>query len=212
MGDLTDRARSTASAVLVGVLLVAGTVEIVASVIHLGDAGAAALAAHGAPSSLLPFTLAAVAAAFCGRRARILAFFGSAAALIARVVMMSLLVVPGWYLGLGDALGMTAGLLTGIAALGWTLFLVVGNRDLADSDEGAAPPAITQPRWSGPAVDPVTPNSAADRPAESPSTPVARPQHAQTDSRAGSWATASTPWPRAVEDDPNGTLIRPPRR
>ena len=28
--------------------------------------------------------------------------------------------------------------IVGIAALGWTLFLVVGNRDLSDSDEDAA--------------------------------------------------------------------------
>lgn len=28
----------------------------------------------------------------------------------------------------------------------------------------------------------------------------------------GGWATATTPWPRANEADPDGTLIRPPHR
>lgn len=29
---------------------------------------------------------------------------------------------------------------------------------------------------------------------------------------AGGWSTVGSPWPRADEDDPHGTLIRPPHR
>lgn len=45
-------------------------------------------------------------------------------------------------------------------------------------------------------------------PAGSPQTPSEQqPQHSP-----GTWTTSTTPWPRADEEDPNGTLIRPPYR
>lgn len=43
-----------------------------------------------------------------------------------------------------------------------------------------------------------------------PSSPEPMPEPAPA--RGGPWQTATTPWPRANEDDPNGTLIRPPHR
>lgn len=50
----------------------------------------------------------------------------------------------------------------------------------------------------------------------SPTTPVtagvARRAESSPQSPQSMWSQVGSPWPRAVEDDPDGTLLRPPRR
>lgn len=195
------RASGAATAVLIGALLVAGTIEVVAAVVQLSDSGPAALATYGAPSAFLPLSIAALVASFAGRRARIAAFFGTGAALIARIVFASLLVVPGWSQPIGSLLTIGAGVVTALGLLGWSLYLVVAHRDLSYVDDKAQP--VAPHRAAAPA---------AASPAQSPSTPLSAPHPNRGQPQPGNWATASTPWPRADEADPDGTLIRPPRR
>ncbi len=183
MQAVPDRARTAATAVLTGLLLAAGVVEVVGAGIGLAD-GPDAAVALGHPAALLPFTLASLVATFSGRRHRIAAFFGATGALATRVVA-SLLVVLGSGPDLVGLLEVVAGLLTGVGVFFWTLFLVLHNRDLSELAPPSGPP---QPPSVSPCGDPAT--------------GVA----------PGNWATAGTPWPRADEDDPDGTLIRPPRR
>ncbi|NHB85679.1 hypothetical protein G7085_16665 [Tessaracoccus sp. HDW20] len=47
--------------------------------------------------------------------------------------------------GTGELLGVVAGLLTGVALVGWTLYLVLHHRDLSDPEE-ADPRRDTRPR------------------------------------------------------------------
>lgn len=71
------------------------------------------------------------------------------------------------------------------------------------------PPAAEQPRMAQSADQRQVPTS--------PTTPVARRstasgQSPSTQTGEAQWRKVTSPWPRAVEDDPDGTLLRPPRR
>ncbi|QXT63692.1 hypothetical protein [Tessaracoccus palaemonis] len=152
-----------------------------------GAVEAVALALGGTqavgPTALLGVTVAALVAGPVGRGARIATFFAAAAALVLRVV---LIVVQAVAVATPAAmLGSVAGLLLGGALLTLALLQVQARGDLA----------------TAPARGPVPPASAA--------TPVHAPRPAPG---AGRWDRATTPWPRVDEDDPDATLIRPPRR
>lgn len=51
-------------------------------------------------------------------------------------------------------------------------------------------------------------------PPTSPATPISQPIRPArvTPGTGAMWNQVASPWPRAVEDDPDGTLVRPPRR
>lgn len=76
-----------------------------------------------------------------------------------------------------------ASLLAAVALAAWSVFDVVARR----------------PRKEAPEPEPVSPATP----------PSANHQLASSD---GGWTQMGAPWPRAVEEDPEGTLIRPPRR
>lgn len=88
----------------------------------------------------------------------------------------------------------------------WALVDALRRRDARRAVE--ARPPIPAPRMLPP----------LERPRSSPGTPTVR-RPAPVRSAAGtavlpgqSWTSVGSPWPRAVEEDPDGTLVRPPRR
>lgn len=212
MRPAADRPANPAVAVAVGVLIAAGVAEIVGSVIELADGGAMSVAAHSQPTSLLPLTLVVLIAGFGSRPLRITAFFCAGAALITRVVFASLLIVPGWNLGTASSVSVAAGLLTGAGVLAFSLLQVLRHRDLSEEQPQAENEGADMPVASPPASNPARPVHQSHRIPVSPSTPVDTSRQSHATRTAASWATTSTPWPRADEGDPNGTLIRPPRR
>lgn len=184
--------RTTAVPVLIvtGVLLLAGMLELASVIFEVSTGGADAVARLGGPAMALPFTAAALLAVVGGRGTRIAACFGATIAFVLRLVLVALLLVPGWRFTLPDVLNVAAGAVTGLGLLGFTLYLVLRHQDLStEPDESRSQP-----------VQPVQ------------SVPPAQARAAFVPSQGAPWATASTPWPRANEADPNGTLIRPPRR
>lgn len=203
--------------ILTGILLLGGALEITGAILDVSANGVGAVAAHSGPGALLPFTAAALLGSVGGRSARIAGFFGAIVALVARLVLVALLLVPGWTLVAHQLFTAAAGIVTGIAVAGFALYLVLRHRDLSNAPAPAEVPSArqtttqrqqAQPR---PAPVPAQPSSPARRGPESPATPVDEGLRART-GNPGAWATARTPWPRANEEDPNGTLIRPPRR
>ncbi len=61
---------------------------------------------------------------------------------------------------------------------------------------------------------PVPPNPVCSENPQSAPTPVGihRAGSVEESAPRNDWRQVSSPWPRAVEDDPDGTLLRPPRR
>lgn len=206
--------------ILTGILLLGGALEITGAILDVSANGVGAVAAHSGPGALLPFTAAALLGSVGGRSARIAGFFGAIVALVARLVLVALLLVPGWTLVAHQLFTAAAGIVTGIAVAGFALCLVLRHRDLSNAPAPAEVPSAqqttqrqqAQPRpQPRPAPVPAQATSPARRGPESPATPVDEGLRART-GKPGAWATARTPWPRANEEDPNGTLIRPPRR
>lgn len=206
--------------ILTGILLLGGALEITGAILDVSANGVGAVAAHSGPGALLPFTAAALLGSVGGRSARIAGFFGAIVALVARLVLVALLLVPGWTLVAHQLFTAAAGIVTGIAVAGFALYLVLRHRDLSNAPAPAEVPSAqqttqrqqAQPRpQPRPAPVPAQATSPARRGPESPATPVDEGLRART-GNPGAWATARTPWPRANEEDPNGTLIRPPRR
>lgn len=216
--------------IVTGVLLLAGLIEVASVIVKVSGGGAAAVAGLAGPALLLPFTVASLLATVGGRATRIAACFGATVAFVVRLVLVGLLLVPGWRFPPAAVLENIAGAVTGLGLLGFTLYLVLRHRDLSNEpvEEAAQAPSVLQPRPAAQPPAQATPSrSAAPSPVavattarpgpqrrlpESPSTPVDVSLRARGVNPGGPWATASTPWPRANEDDPNGTLIRPPRR
>ena len=198
MGSQVDHRRGVAVAMLIGVLLAAAGLEAIGVGFLVAADGASALTAVAAPQALLPLTLAALAAGFGGRRARIASLFGATAGLIARAASAALLIVSDGGPGPGGTAVLAAGLATGAALVGWTLYLVQSHRDLSEPRDPSEPVARS----------PISALAPTDRRAAPQAAAIALPQGRQ----GAVWATASTPWPRADEDDPDATLIRPPRK
>lgn len=188
MGE--TRSHGAAVAVLVGVLLLAGALEAAASILRIASDGARSVVEGGGPAALVPVTAAVLLAVLGGRGARIVAFFGAVTALLIRLACGVVLMVPGGRFSIPEVLLVVSGAVTGLAVAALALHLVVRHHDLADR---AQEPGDVE----------------AHRPPVSPSTPVDLGLRARA---SGAWATASTPWPRVDEYDPDATLIRPPRR
>lgn len=199
------RSHDAPLSVAVGVLLLAAGLEAVASVLALASDGARSVPAYGGPAALLPVTVAVLLAWVGARTVRIAALFGSVAGLVLRLVFVTLLLAPGRSFTIVEILTVVSGAVTGLGLAALALCLVVRHHDLADEP---VPEAAPRP---GPWPVPVAVNAPRGLP-ESPSTPVNLGRRPDARARRGGWATTSTPWPRAVEEDPNGTLIRPPRR
>lgn len=173
------------------VLLVAALTEAVAVVADLlADPSAAHAAQLNHPTLLLSVTAAVLLAERESVRwSRIAVAAGAAAALLMRAGLVGAsFALGGPRPTLPATLLSVAGLILGLALLAATVRSLQRHRDLAEDPEPEPLPA---------APGPTRPRHPAAAPA-----PLA----------TGPWATATTPWPRADEDDPDGTLIRPPRR
>lgn len=184
------------------VLLVAAILELIAVATVQVDAldvgGAASVLG---PSAFLPLSLAVVWAAFLtpSRPALVVKAItaGGAAGFLAARLVLSL----AWWTGRTTA-GWTASalifasILLGVALLVWCCVDLVATR---------AALSATRTLTRSPASPAV---SAAE---SSPSGPpeVRAAAHPPTQP---AWQSVSTPWPRRDESDPDGTVIRPPRR
>lgn len=163
-----------------------------------------ALAAAAGPSSFVGVTLAVVFATLLPRTARGRFVRGVTAAVaagfaVARIAVLVWLLLSGSAaraLDLPMGLGAIVGVVLGLALATWAAIEFVGAHP-------PAPAPASKPLHQTPSATTPTP---APTPAPIPSPaapqPAANPQ----------WHRGSTPWPRAVEEDPEGTLIRPPRR
>lgn len=197
MGAAESRWRDVVTATLVMVLLLAGALEVGSAALEAARGDRVAVAAAAAlPTSLLGVSLAALVAAAGGRFARIAALFGSAAGLLLRCGLLVLIL--GGHADMVQLLAAASGLVLAVALVAGTLALVQQHGDLAVR-------AVDTPRFLG--EDPQRPLTSV-APPTSPATPI----DVELQRRTGRWSTVTTPWPRAVEDDPDGTLIRPPRR
>lgn len=192
-------------AVVVVVLLGAGAAELLGHTLAVvNEPTPESVLAANAPQAFLPIALA-VALAGTTRFTRIAALAGAFFALVARALFLGLSFLPTFRLPdlptpqlLLQLAGIALGLGIFVAALG----RVLHHRDLSVA---AGAPAAPEHHAA-----PVPPTPARPSEPVSPSTPV--DVNRANGPRPGPWATATTPWPRANEDDPNGTLIRPPRR
>lgn len=195
------------------VLLLFGAVELVAAVLTVVESPTAVTAAEvGAPQFLLAVTVAALFGALESTRStRLLIAGGAVAALVARIVLtICTFALGGPELTASQSLLSTAGLGLGIAIAALAVRGLVLNRDLATTvPQDAQPaPATGVPAGMGAPTRDLLTGMQPDP--TSPSTPVNPGALGQP--QRGVWSTATTPWPRADEDDPDGTLIRPPRR
>lgn len=192
------------------VLLVFGAVELVAGLLTvLADPSAQSAAELNVPAFLLPVTIAVVLSTVQSTRwSRMLVAAGAAVALVARVGLgvASFALTGAGDLSASASLLSTAGLGTGLAVTAVAVRALFVHRDLAEEPATPAHGGVV------PTPTPAHPNrpGAQPRPA-SPTTPV-NPGGPSRPPRESRWSTATTPWPRADESDPDGTLIRPPHR
>lgn len=96
---------------------------------------------------------------------------------------------PGWPLLSWWSVSTAGSLVAAVALAAWSVLDVIARRPRREEPESSA----------GPEAEPA-----------SPATPPSA--NRQLGSSDGGWTQMGAPWPRAVEDDPEGTLIRPPRR
>ncbi len=96
----------------------------------------------------------------------------------------------------------------------WDVARARRERTEAEDRDQAGPPTANPPRRSASPDVPVSPRPEESGSPESALTPVGpdRVRAAETSIQRDGWQQVSSPWPRAVEDDPDGTVLRPPRR
>lgn len=110
-----------------------------------------------------------------------------------------------------------AALVVPVALTVWAAWDVArARRERAEPEERdeASPLTAPPPRSSASPHAPVSPHPEESGSPESALTPVG-PDRARSGEAAiqrDGWQQVSSPWPRAVEEDPDGTLLRPPRR
>ncbi len=195
---------SALRAAMVMVLLAAAVVELVVTVAVLRDQDSpAALAGLNLPGSFVTLTLAVI-----------LSTLAPPGRVLRAVVAVCAVAFAGVRLGVTGALvtaepdvtGFMKGIIPGrladtsvgmavftSAALGLAL-AVWACMELVRPIRAASP----APQRTGTTMRPI------------PARPLARPTPSAF--HPYQWRRSSTPWPRAVEDDPNGTLIRPRHR
>lgn len=218
------------------VLLTLGVLELGAvglTVVRAADATGIALAAG--PGALVPVTLAVVFATLLrptprAVRVRAITAVGAAVFLVARVGLVAAAVLSGGpAVSAGSMLGAASGVVLGLSLAVWSAIesraAQLGLRPVAapltrerPATEPArplpvdvpSPQTITSP-GPRPRVTAPRPRAALTPHPVSQATPPARfPE--RTNPGAVPWHRGSTPWPRSNEDDPDGTLLRPPRR
>ncbi|WP_143570904.1 hypothetical protein [Tessaracoccus sp. ZS01] len=102
-------------------------------------------------------------------------------------------------------------LVVGLGVVAWGVTTVVRVSAMA----APQPPPVRQaPAQLPPPESAPTPegHSTVINPKREPAGSPQTPSEQQSQRPPGTWSTSTTPWPRADEEDPNGTLIRPPSR
>lgn len=96
----------------------------------------------------------------------------------------------------------------------WDVARARRERTEVEEHDQASPPTAPPPRRSASPDVPVSPHPEESGSPESALTPVGpdRVRVAEVSVQRDGWQQVSSPWPRAVEDDPDGTVLRPPRR
>lgn len=235
---MTQRGRTQTSllpSLLVLILAFAGLAQGLALMLHIRTPEGAALLqqADGLPMwALWLAVVLSVSTRYVAMWARVAMVLFSVAGLAFRGVLV-------WFAwpGINDVLGRSdAGLMIELVVsvvipavlttwAGWDVFRA--RRDAQSSRRvrsasSPTPPSLPKPAGSpsasnGSVASPDAPVQPFAAPSDSPDsmlTPVGpeRAQAAQTASGKDVWFQVSSPWPTAVEDDPDGTLLRPPRR
>jgi len=96
----------------------------------------------------------------------------------------------------------------------WDVARARRERTEVEERDQAGPPTAPPPRRSASSDVPVSPHPKESGSPESALTPVGpdRVRAAEASIQRDGWQQVSSPWPRAVEEDPDGTVLRPPRR
>lgn len=123
---------------------------------------------------------------------------------VSSLLLVALLVLPADETGRSLLLWLLAG--AGfVLSVGGVLWGVLSLPRERQEPPRAQPAPVESPAEQG---NSTVINPRRQQPPGSPATPA----DAELQHRTGRWQTVATPWPRANEDDPNGTLIRPPHR
>lgn len=208
------------------VLLAAGIVELIITIMVVTQNPSAwTLTAMNLPSSFLPVTLAVVFATFAPAGKGLRAIIAIAAIAFAGVrlglVVALFATRPDanqWLLGVVSGsqtnqislgISVVTGSLLGLALAAWACFELIQpavsrssaqrsptSRSSAQQHAASQPPAQRQER----------PGHVKQAPPPARHRPVV-----DAPSRETPWSEGATPWPRRVEEDSDGTLIRPPR-
>lgn len=165
---------------------------------------------------------------------------GAAFFALARIVLVATVASATPGLAIAQVLTLVSGTVMGVVLAGWAAVeyrtSLAAVRDAStpvprpESSTTAAPVSPTRPPASATSAGALHPVSAASAGVQGPSRELAARPHAPVPrsaatpvvvSRPGqnahnatalAWRRGSTPWPRKNEDDPDGTVIRPPRR
>ncbi|GAB3820221.1 hypothetical protein GCM10028820_25620 [Tessaracoccus terricola] len=223
------------------VFLTLGVLELGGIIYSLVAADPMGIAAAGGPTAFVPVTLAVVFATLLRPSRRSVTVKGATAvgALVFFLVRIGL--VAGIVLtdtdavSLGAVLGVVSGIVLGLTLAAWAAMEFVAARlqvrqgpapaSRPSPAEAALPPSPASPpvrpveadpgtvrtHLSGRLPRPVNPAVPAAPHPVSAATPAAGPPERRA-TGAVAWHRGSTPWPRKNEDDPDGTLLRPPRR
>lgn len=188
------------------VFLTLGVLEALAMGISLvSEPSTAGFAAAAGASSFVPVTVAVVFATLLPASPRARSVKGAVAVValafaVARVILLVLVFAGGGAaraLPLASGLGAVIGTVVGIALAAWA---IVDHRQAVPVPAAVTPEAVPEAAPASPATPSVARDHRPLRPVPAAGAPVTE------------WHRGTTPWPRKDEDDPEGTLIRPPRR
>lgn len=183
------------------------------------------------PAGFIPVTMAVVFATLLpAERSSVphkaTAAVGAAFFAGARIALLVLVATSADALTIQQLLVMISGAVMGIGLLAWQLTdykLAVkapasrrGGRRPADGSPNFQPEPRPEPvAVAQSPVEPPHPVREAPRMVVRPTAPVPRVGGSVAESpeaSAAKWHKGTTPWPRKNEEDPDGTLLRPPRR
>src|SRR5690606_3363779 len=212
------------------VFLTLGVLELGGIIHFLVAADPTGIAAAGGPTAFVPVTLAVVFATLLRPSARSVTVKGATAvgasvfSLVRVGLVAGIVLTDTGAVSLGAVLGGVSGIVLGLPPAAWAAMEVGAarlevrraSRPVSGPSPALAPspapaPEAVSTHLSGSLPRPVSPSVPAAPHPVSGVTPAAGPPERRA-TGAVAWHRGSTPWPRKNEDDPDGTLLRPPRR
>ncbi|MCC2592354.1 hypothetical protein LKO27_02805 [Tessaracoccus sp. OS52] len=194
-------------------------------------------AAVAGPGAFVPVTLAVVFATLlrANRSAlpvKAVTAVGAASFALVRIGLVAITAAGGAATGIEEVLGAVSGVVLGLTIAAWAAVeshtarvrvrAVHSQHQVVPVPPPTQPVTATgagaQPASPAPHPSPATARPAAPRPLQvrsvQPLSQVTPPSRGAPfrGVAAVAWQRGSTPWPRKDEDDPDGTLLRPPRR